>query len=312
MHFSEEKIIRYKVFFSIILPTYNRVDMLPRAIRSVIGQSFRDWELIIIDDGSTDDTSAVVKEFNDSRIIYIYQENAERSIARNRGIDQASGKYICFLDSDDYYLPNHLKAFFNTISERQEPKAFLFCNLFNEKNEIFSLPEKCEEYEYKNDIEYVVQHIISTPQACIHSQILKDHKFNPTLFIGEDLNLWIRILLDYPLIECPDKTLVMSLHEGRTVNVHLRNIYKYHLAAFRLTIKDPAIKNKISNKIRRSMYCESYFGMGKYYIFQKKKWRAFIMIFMSWLFMPKYQLKFKLNLMYCLLFDYQKAMRIVM
>jgi len=312
MSFSKEEIIKQEPFFSVILPTYNRADMLPRAIRSVIGQAFMNWELIIIDDGSTDDTSGVVKQFNDPRITYIYQENAERSIARNKGIAQASGRYICFLDSDDYYLPNHLSAFFDNISKRQDPVAFFYCNLLNEENEILLLPEECEKFVYKNNLEFVSQNIISTPQACIHSEILKKYQFDPKLFIGEDLNLWMRILLHYPLIECPERTLVMALHEGRTINVRSRNIYKYHLAAYKLTIKDPDIKNKISINIRRIMYCESYFGMGKYYMFQNRKWPALIHILVSWLIWPKYQLKFKLNLMYCLLFNYSKAMRIVM
>jgi glycosyltransferase involved in cell wall biosynthesis len=283
--------------------------MLKRAIQSVIGQSFADWELIIIDDGSTDDTSLVVKEFVDERIKYYYQENAERSIARNKGIDLASGKYICFLDSDDYYLPNHLEELLLTIKEKQEPLAFFFCNLYKETNEILSLPEECE-FVSKNNIEYVVQNIISTPQACIHVQILKEHQFNTKLFVGEDLNLWMHILLKYPLIKSIKRTLILCIHEGRTVNVHARNIYKYHLDAFRLAIKDNAIKNSISRKIRRSIYSECYLGMGKFHLFRKKKLFTILMILVSLYYQPGFQLKFKINIIYCVLFNFEMALKI--
>ena len=86
--------------FSIIIPTYNRAAFLPKAIESVLAQTYTDWELIVVDDGSTDNTREVVAQYNDERIIYIYQENAERSAARNNGISQAKGDFICFMDSD--------------------------------------------------------------------------------------------------------------------------------------------------------------------------------------------------------------------
>jgi len=90
-------------FFSIIIPTYNRASMIPKAIESVLQQTFVEWELIIIDDGSIDNTAEIVKTYTDSRIKYIWQENQERSVARNKGISIAKGRYICFLDSDNKY-----------------------------------------------------------------------------------------------------------------------------------------------------------------------------------------------------------------
>jgi len=289
--------------FSVILPTYNRADMLPRAIRSVIGQSFREWELIIIDDGSTDDTSVVVKEFSDARIIYLYQENTERSVARNRGIEHAYGEYICFLDSDDFYLPDHLNEFYKKISESSERITFLFSE---------HLPEAFD-FTYNSPGEFVLQKVIGPPQVCIYSEVLKEIQFNPKLTVGEDLNLWLRILVKYPSITATgSRTLGVGIHNGRSVNILLHNNHKASLRSFKETIKDRKIKSGIGAKLIRTMYCESYFGMGKYYMFQHKKWPAFIRILVSWLIMPKYQFKFKLNLMYCLLFDYNRAMGIVM
>ena len=93
---------------SIILPTFNRADVIKRAIASVQAQTFTDWELIIVDDGSTDDTARVVTDL-DPRIRYFYQENKGVSSARNNALRQSRGQYIAFLDSDDEWLPHFLE-----------------------------------------------------------------------------------------------------------------------------------------------------------------------------------------------------------
>jgi glycosyltransferase involved in cell wall biosynthesis len=96
---------------SIILPTYNRAKHLPKAIESVINQTYEDWELIIIDDGSKDDTFAAINPYLDSlRIRYIKHKNRKAGYARNAGIQASYGQYITFIDSDDIYFPNHLQT----------------------------------------------------------------------------------------------------------------------------------------------------------------------------------------------------------
>lgn len=93
---------------SVILPTYNRERFVDEAIGSVLSQSFADFELIVVDDGSTDQTACRIDELRDPRLIYIFQENKGRSNARNRALAMARGDYIAFLDSDDAYLPDKL------------------------------------------------------------------------------------------------------------------------------------------------------------------------------------------------------------
>ena len=112
-----------KPFFSIIIPTYNRAKTILSTIQSVLNQSFHNWELLIIDDGSTDNTKSLIKSFIDKRIIYIYQENSERSEARNNGIVNAKGDYICFIDSDDLFHKNHLLFIFKSIQTHKNKKA---------------------------------------------------------------------------------------------------------------------------------------------------------------------------------------------
>lgn len=97
---------------SVIIPSYNRELSISKAIESVIHQSFQDWELIIIDDGSEDNTRKVVRNYlEETRIRYFFQENRGVSFSRNKGADFANGKYLIFLDSDDYVKENWLKNF---------------------------------------------------------------------------------------------------------------------------------------------------------------------------------------------------------
>ncbi|WP_133273801.1 glycosyltransferase family 2 protein [Hymenobacter radiodurans] len=102
-------------FFSVIIPTYNRADFITTTIESVQKQEFAAWEVLVIDDGSTDDTSQRVAALSDTRIQYLPKLNAERGAARNYGLARAKGEYVLFLDSDDRLLPNHLAVLHSTI-----------------------------------------------------------------------------------------------------------------------------------------------------------------------------------------------------
>ncbi|MBI4683838.1 MAG: glycosyltransferase family 2 protein [Nitrospirae bacterium] len=96
---------------SVIIPTYNRADFLPQTIQSILNQTYQDWELIVVDDGSKDITEDIVDGFKakDRKIEYFYQVNKGAGAARNSGIRKSSGNYIAFLDSDDEWLPEKLE-----------------------------------------------------------------------------------------------------------------------------------------------------------------------------------------------------------
>src|SRR5262249_4386535 len=96
--------------FSVVIPVYNRADVLGCAIRSVLAQSERDFEIIVVDDGSKDDPLAALREFADPRIRFHAQPNRGGGAARNAGIDLGQGRFVAFLDSDDVWLPGHLSA----------------------------------------------------------------------------------------------------------------------------------------------------------------------------------------------------------
>lgn len=108
--------------FSIVITTYNRSDLLVRALKSLLAQNFSDWEGIIIDDGSTDDTAEVVQTFveKNSNLHYFKQKNRGEAGAKNRGISLSCGEYISFLDSDDEYAPEHLESRNKILSEHPD------------------------------------------------------------------------------------------------------------------------------------------------------------------------------------------------
>lgn len=96
-------------FFSIVVPTFNRADSIIATIEGCLSQRFGDFELLIVDDGSTDNTKEVVAQIHDPRLIYLPQQNAGPAAARNRGVEQAQGQYIAFLDADDSWFPEYLE-----------------------------------------------------------------------------------------------------------------------------------------------------------------------------------------------------------
>lgn len=114
--------------FSVVIPTYNYAEYIERSIKSVCEQSEKDFEIIVVDDGSKDNTQEIVERVIDqgleNNIKYIYQENQGVSVARNTGVKNSSGYYIWFLDSDDILLPNAFKYAINFINKNPDPDMF--------------------------------------------------------------------------------------------------------------------------------------------------------------------------------------------
>lgn len=114
---------------SVIIPTYNRADILDRAINSVLGQTFNDLELIVVDDGSTDDTPELIAQYEDPRLTFIeHEENRGGSVARNTGIAHATGDYLAFLDSDDAWRPRKLELQVAELDRRSDDWVAVYCD----------------------------------------------------------------------------------------------------------------------------------------------------------------------------------------
>jgi glycosyltransferase involved in cell wall biosynthesis len=112
-------------FFSIVIPTYNRADFISATLQSVLKQEFEEFEVLVVDDGSKDNTAEVVRKFTDQRIHYLPKENAERGVARNYGLARAKGEYVLFLDSDDLLHANHLMVIYQAIQITFTPPNFI-------------------------------------------------------------------------------------------------------------------------------------------------------------------------------------------
>ena len=115
-------------FFSVVVPVFNREDLIRETIDSIIGQTFNDFEIVIVDDGSTDDSASVIKGIESEKIKYHFIENSERGAARNHGIKKATAEYVVLFDSDDMMDSNHLQVLHNHL--KTEKKNFIATKFF--------------------------------------------------------------------------------------------------------------------------------------------------------------------------------------
>lgn len=300
-------------FFSIVIPTYNRAIMLEKALNSVLNQTFNNWECIVVDDGSTDNTRVLMQELinSDSRFRYIYQANAERSAARNNGIKNANGKYICFLDSDDYYLSERLELLYNEILKQNEPIAMIYTGICFEKGSQIIRKTELLKDNYPNVFDFIFRAIIGVPQTCIARQILLKHQFNALFNIGEDMELWLRIVNEFPLIYFPDQFTVVALdHDDRSVNISRNNVFANVLEVFLYTRKQ--FNYPFSKGLGKYVKTECYFGIAKYYIYQKKRFMALKSLLLSIMYdMNNGRVKYKLNIAINLFINYQKVLNLI-
>ena len=194
-----------KSFVSVIIPTYNRGWIIKEAIDSVLAQDYTEFELIVVDDGSTDHTSDVLDSYG-SVIKVLSQENLGVSAARNRGIAEASGKFITFLDSDDLWLSEKLSAqieFFN-----QTPDA-LICQTEEVwiRNGLRVNPKKRHKKPSGMIFKPSLELCLVSPSAVMIQRSLFDRvgEFDETLLACEDYDLWLRISCGFPihLIDTP-------------------------------------------------------------------------------------------------------------
>ncbi|HRS54346.1 MAG TPA: glycosyltransferase family A protein [Bacteroidales bacterium] len=240
-----------EIFFSIITPTFNRAKLLNNTIVSVLNQTFKNWELIIIDDASTDNTYNIVHNFNEKRIKYIKNNvNLERSRSRNKGIEAACGEYICFLDSDDLWEDDHLKNIYNYLINNNLPKVLIFTNykwLYengNYKNIELPNPDKY------NPVEYIIEYQPLTSSVCIPAKILKKFKFKNELTINEDVELFARIATQIPIIKLNNYSVNLLIHKNNTRNNTVDYITP-QIEVFKLLCKQKITGKKISKKFKK-------------------------------------------------------------
>jgi len=184
---------------SIILPTYNRAQFLPRALDSVFAQTYENWELILIDDGSTDETVEVLKQYDVSRITYIYQENGGVSSARNYGIGRCKGEVIALLDSDDEWMPTKLETQIGYMHEH-EYEISQTNEIWYRKGKRVNQPAKYTKPEGWF-FEASVKMCLISPACTMFTRVAWDTigPFDESMPSCEDYDMWLRACLAYPV-----------------------------------------------------------------------------------------------------------------
>ena len=240
---------------SVIIPTYNRAHLISRAIKSVLNQTYQDFEVIVVDDGSTDNTEEVIKEFQkkDERIKYVrHEKNKGGSAARNTGIKAAKGKYIAFLDSDDEWLSKKLQkqiAIYQK-SEKLDSKV-LYTGIFYIDQSNGTTQQKIPTKEgwifYDLLFDNVVVGGCSTvilPRRCIDVVGL----FDEMLDSSQDLDMWLRLSRRYPFIAIKEPLTKVYIHEKRiTENARAKVRAREH------------IFEKFSEEIQKERRAHGYF-----------------------------------------------------
>lgn len=185
-------------FFSIVIPTYNRAHILERAVQSCLNQTYKGFEIIVVDDCSTDNTQKVLKKFRNKQIHYFVQpQNAGPSAARNRGIKEAKGSYIAFLDSDDTFMPGKLQAIYDAIQQEPDADKHIWYSqilLYRGENNQQVKPERAiGEHEAVADYFFADDGVISTCTLVIAKKVLEQISFDESLKNLEDPDLCIRL-----------------------------------------------------------------------------------------------------------------------
>ena len=204
-------------YFSVIIPTFNRANFIEKTIKSVLNQTFADFEVIVVDDGSTDRTGEIVKNIGDKRVVYHFKANEERAAARNAGTLLSKGKYVTFFDSDDALYENHLAKAVEMIEKYRQPEWFhLGYEIKDENGRVFSkfdgLPKTA------NDVLIEGNHL-SCRGVFLRRDIAENFPFNPIRELSgtEDYELWLRLASRFPLYCDNSVTSAIIQHDSRSV-----------------------------------------------------------------------------------------------
>ena len=190
---------------SIVTPTFNRADYLRVAIDSVLAQTYANFEHLIVDDGSTDDTVGVVASYGDERLRYFRQENQGQSVARNVGIENSRGEFICFLDSDNAWVPDKLRQQLEAFESHPEAGVVY--------GDIISIDAEGNEFSRRNmprrsgwiTEALLGDNFVSMNTTMTRTELLRRvGGFDPADRYAEDYGLWLRVSLQAPFAYVPE------------------------------------------------------------------------------------------------------------
>lgn len=209
---------------SIVMPAFNSSKYIRQTIDSVLGQTFDNFELIIVDDGSVDDTANIVSEYTsrDSRVKYFYQKNRKQAAARNYGVSLAVGTYIAFIDSDDLWVKNKLSLMVEAFESGEQDLLFSGCYIFSEDFD----EDKFQYYDSMRVVEatyhgfsgvrsFLEYNRVPMSTVLVRRQIFSELSFDEVYVPAEDYHLWLRMLLSgYKLRSLPDPLVAYRMHDS--------------------------------------------------------------------------------------------------
>ncbi|MBL7848367.1 MAG: glycosyltransferase family 2 protein [Cyclobacteriaceae bacterium] len=202
-------------YFSVVIPTYNRASFIREAVQSVLRQSYRNFEVIVVDDGSTDSTESVVQSVQDTRLRYFRKLNGERGAARNFGVREARGTYVTFLDSDDTVYPHHLQTAYDFLQHQTVEFCHLGFDMKDTKGNV--LRESSNLVNINRNI--LSGNVLSCNGVFVQKSVLLQNPFSEDRALSslEDWELWIRLGARYTIYSVAGITSTIIHHEERSV-----------------------------------------------------------------------------------------------
>jgi len=217
-----------EVLVSVVIPAFNCEQYITECIDSVLIQTYHNLEIIIIDDGSTDDTVRIISEYNNDQIKLFHQNNSGSAAARNYGVKQASGIWIAFIDADDIWLPDKLQSQLEQCSNQAWSHTDLFFHgsFYPKYTKATEFTSKHSGFILKN---LLVENSIGTSSVVIKKEILQElGGFNTDLRALQDWDLWLRIAEKYQVCYI-DQPLVYYRVHSSSVSRNVRNTLPYHI-----------------------------------------------------------------------------------
>lgn len=250
---------------SVIIPTYNRSDYILEAIQSVIDQKYDSAEIIVVDDGSTDDTKEKLVSLIERGVIrYVHQENRGRSAARNRGVSLATGDYLAFLDSDDLFEPDKLLKQVEFFTRHPEVGLVHGGYIkFDERNNEsgYRNPSWFSGYIYP-EILLVWYTLLAIPTVMVPKRVLDEvGGFDESLFIGEDLDLWRRIARRYPFGYINQNLARIRVHAGNTSRDALNTTREFERYLEKAFQDDKGLSARFKRRAISRMYSNQAYMM---------------------------------------------------
>lgn len=243
--------------FTIVIPTHNRAERLATAVKSVLAQSYDDWELLIIDDGSTDNTRSVAESFTDQRIRYHYQDNRQLNGARNTGVKLATGRYIGFLDDDDLFKPNHLSVLQNGMT------ADGFSHDIYRSGELLQQGEKITPVpNYQNGSDILRQYwekVTGMFGMVFKADLMKANTFNESHLLLDDF-LWLnRILIGASLYQVDAYTAIVNLHpEQRSATYVNEELLRQNVERLAEAYNFPGVSERVNYRFYHKQVLHQY------------------------------------------------------